>query len=156
MKDTTSKKLRRSRHLARHLTELGRLLHKEVRTEDLLSLDETEALLARSKAVTRRAPDWKSSFPFAEKEQRLSRPIRPIHAEMVYVWTALANDCGVHRLVRLSELDFRFSFDFSPEGILTVISEDLENQMLLDWHKDNGVELLDLEVTGPRWSAAGP
>lgn len=70
------------------------------------------------------------------------------------MWTALTNDCGVHRAVPLSELDFSFPFEFNPEGILSVVSQDLGDSILLDWYEEGGVELLDLEVTGPRLSAA--
>jgi hypothetical protein len=120
MSDELTKKLRRNKHLARHLAELGRLLRREVQPEDLLSLSETEALLART---ANGIPDRKESFPFAEKDRgRLSPLVHAFPDDLVYLWTALARDCGVHRAVPLSEVDFGFPFAFSPEGILGVVS----------------------------------
>lgn len=154
MSDEVTKRLRRNAHLARHLTELGRLLRRDVRPDDLLSLPETEALRVR---MAKRTPDRKESFPFAEKNgRRLSPLVHAFQEDLVYVWTALSNDCGVHRAVPLSEVDFSFPFAFSPEGILSIVSQDLGDHILLDWYEEGGAELLDLEVTGPRWSAAWP
>ncbi len=155
MKDELSKKLSRNRHLARHLAELGRLLKREVLPEHLLSLDATEALLARSRA-TRRTPDWKQSVPFGDKNNGHLGWANEFKSDPVYLWTALTNICGAHPPVRLSEIDFGFSFNLCPEGILEVLSVDLENRMLLDWYEEGGAELLDLEVTGSRWGAAMP
>jgi len=151
MSDELTKGLRRNKHLARHLTELGCLLRREVRPEDLLSLDETEVLLGRT---AKRTPGHKETFPFAEKARGSLSPL--VHAfqnDFVYLWTALTNDCGVHRAVPLADIDFNFPFEFSPEGILSVVSQDLGDRILLDWYEEGGVELLDFEVIGPRWSA---
>jgi hypothetical protein len=154
MSDELTKRLRRNRHLARHLTELGCLLRREVRPEDLLSLYETEVLLGRA---AKRTPGRKETFPFADKARgRLSLLVHAFQDDLVYLWTALTNDCGVYRAVPLAEIDFSFPFEFSPEGILSVVSQDLGDRILLDWYEEGGVELLDLEVTGPRWSATNP
>lgn len=135
---------------------MGRLLHREVRPEHLLSVEETEGLLARSRAA-RRTPEWRRTVEFAGKHQGLlARFVESFQSDPVYVWTPLTTDCGAHAPVRLSELDLGFPFDLNPEGILTVLAEDLGNRMLLDWYEEGGVELLDVEVAGARWGPAAP
>jgi len=34
------------------------------------------------------------------------------------------------------------------------VPQDLGDRIFLDWYEEGGVELLDVEVIGPRWSAA--
>src|SRR5215470_8502405 len=94
-------------NLRRHLTQLSHLTGRVVAKEDLLTLDETEALRSRSKAIAY-APSWRLTMKFAEKSTpRFRRLVTELHernASGVYLWTPLANDCGVMRPVELGSI----------------------------------------------------
>jgi hypothetical protein len=157
---SASKRIAFARHLGRHLSELTRVLGRNVRREDLLSLEESEAILARSKA-TLRAPDWKITVPFEDKNlpwfRDFTRALGSAHAGRVYLWTPLASDCGLPKSVFLSEIDFGFPFDLNPEGILEVLTDDLKDRLILDYSLGEGDRAeLEIEVSGPRWGGVPP
>jgi hypothetical protein len=150
-----SRRLALNRHLVQHFAELGALLKRPVRREDLLSVEETEVILRRSKEVER-APSWKVEIPFAHKMgdrfRRFTSQLVGKYAGEVYLWTPLANDCGMSRSVTLADINFDFRFDTSPNGILTVLSTDLRDKLLLDYFRnDHDQETLAIEASGERW-----
>ena len=152
---SASKRIGFARHLGRHLSELSHVLGRSVRREDLLSLEESEAVLAQSKAALR-VPGWKITVPFEDKNlpwfRTFVKALGSAKARRVYVWTPLASDCGLPKPVPLSEIDFSFPFDLNPEGILEVITEDLEEGLILDYSLGAGDRAeLEVEVSGPRW-----
>lgn len=141
--------------LPRHLGQLESLLGRPVAAEDLLSLDETEAIRARALATTR-SPQWGCQIGFAEKNadrfQSLVRRLSEQHAVGVFLWTPLANSCGVLRPVPLSDIRWEFDYALFPEGILVILGADLEDQLLLDFSEDpQGERVVEIEGAGRHW-----
>jgi hypothetical protein len=156
---SSSKRIALTRNLGRHLTELSRVLRRDIRCEDLMSVEETERILYRSKA-TPRAAGWKLTVPFEEKGLpwflALIRALESAHPGRVLLWTPLASACGLPKSVALAEIDFGFSFDLNPEGILEVLTEDLENRLILDYAMEGNRAMLEVEVSGLHWAGVSP
>src|SRR5262245_4894827 len=147
-------------NIRRHLTQLSRLTGRIVAKEDLLSLDETEALRARSNAVAY-TPTWRRTMKFADKTtarfQRLVAALHERSSSGAYLWTPLSNDCGVMRPVELASILCGFDFDLIPEGILVVLAADLQDKFILDFSEDeNAGRELELEVSGVHWGNVEP
>jgi hypothetical protein len=147
-------------NMRRHLTQLSRLTGRIVAKEDLLSLDETEALRARSKAVAY-TPSWRRTMKFAEKStarfQRLVARWHEQNSSGAYVWTPLSNDCGVMRPLDLASIHWGFDFELIPDGILVVLAADLNDKIILDFSESQeGDRELELEVSGKDWGNAEP
>jgi hypothetical protein len=142
------------RELPRHLTVLGKLLNRQVNAQNLLSLDETDAIRERSKSVVRR-PSSRFTIRFSDKTgprfQALIRTLQDRNPSPVLVWTLSADVCGFPRPVQLSEIDFGFEFDLEPNGVLVFITEDLCDKLLLDYFEEDGERLLEVELSGAHW-----
>src|SRR5262249_51866808 len=146
------RRLEYRRDRPRHLAELGILLGREVFTSDLISVEETEAIRQRSIKVVRE-PGAKWEIPFREKsEPRFARFIAGLAAANgagVYVWTPTSRTCGLIRPMPLSVVGFGFPFSMSPDGILSIVTEDLADKLLLDYFRDDqDEERLEIEVKG--------
>lgn len=158
MKMDLRKRLAYRAHLARHLSELTVLLNYDVTAEVLLSLEETEDVRARSRLLARE-PSWRCEIPFSEKTGArfvtLLHALHDFNSSPVYVWTPLANPCGLPRPLPLIEVNFAFRFDLNREGIFSILTSDLADEMLLDFSKDErDEEVLEIEVSGPHWGRA--
>src|SRR5256885_2239407 len=109
------------KHLGRHLSQLSQLVGREVRSEDLLSLEETEAIREKSKTI-HRAPAWRCNLEFSEtagdRFRKLVDALEQLNPTPVFIWTHLSNICGLLRPVPLTSVNFGFDFDLDPEGIL--------------------------------------
>jgi hypothetical protein len=52
----------------------------------------------------------------------------------------------------IEAIDFTFPFDISPEGIVEFVTEDLSNELLLDYYQDSDDrEMLEVEWQGKDW-----
>lgn len=142
-------------NIGQHLAQLSRLTGTIVHKESLLSPKETEALRAKSRA-TEYAPTWRCTVEFSEKTgprfQRLVDALGEMSPDGVYIWTPLSNVCGVLRPVALKSIQWGFSFDLIPEGILVLLAADLADKMLLDFSDGpTAGKELEVEVSGQHW-----
>lgn len=145
-------------NLPTYLRELSMLFGRPVVEDDLLSLDETRALQERSRQQ-KREPVWRVEVPFTERRSKrfnaLVSSLRDLNPSPVHVWIDRVDVCGVPRAVRLKDLRFDFEFSALSSGIVTVSTADLADDMVLDFSRDEqGSEVLQIEVSGPRWTSA--
>ena len=141
--------------LPQHLRELSQLVGRKVEPEELLSLAETEAVRAQGMTV-QRLPSWRCELRFSDKRSarfgRLLQAIRERNPSPVYLWTPLSNDCGLLRPVPLSDVRFDFDFAVNRDGIVVLLTADLQDRMLLDFSEGpDGELLLEVEVAGANW-----
>jgi hypothetical protein len=141
-----------------YLLQLARLVRRSVRPEDLLSLEETEAVRTRANTVRRRHL-WRVELPFSEKSTPRFRgfvhDLMQLNPSPVYVWTELSNACGVLPPVPLDMVNFDFDFDTDPTGVLVLLSADLQDKMLLDYSEsESGRRTVEVEVSGDHWGIA--
>ena len=145
-------------NLPQHLRELSQLVGRKVEPEELLSLAETEAVRAQGMTV-QRLPSWRCELRFSDKRSarfgRLLQAIRERNPSPVYLWTPLSNDCGLLRPVPLSDVRFDFDFAVNRDGIVVLLTADLQDRMLLDFSEGpDGEQLLEVEVAGANWGQA--
>ena len=142
-------------NLPQHLRELSQLVGRKVEPEELLSLVETEAVRAQGMTV-QRLPSWRCELRFSDKRSprfgRLLQAFCERNPSLVYLWTPLSNDCGLLRPVPLSEVRFDFDFAVNRDGILELLTADLQDRMLLDFSEGpDGEQLLEVAVAGAHW-----
>ena len=146
-----------NKNLPRHLSELSRLVGREVTREDLMSLEETEAIREQAKRV-KLVPFWTFEIPFADKSSPrfrwLMKGLAALNPTPVYVWTPLSNVCGLLRPVALSDVNFGFDFNLSAEGILVILTADLSDKLLLDYSEESDEQKLEIELSGEHWGTA--
>jgi hypothetical protein len=91
----------------------------------------------------------------AKQEARFAEFVRKLaqaNSDDVYVWTDASNSCGLLRPVPLLDLDLAFPFDWSPDGVLVLITADFADKLLLDFFEDDsGEPRLAVEVSGAHW-----
>jgi hypothetical protein len=150
-----SEKLAFKRELPRHLRELGLLMGRPVQKNELLSLEETKAVRLRANKVIRQ-PVRKFEITFdSKREHRFSKFMNQLadaNPSDVYLWTPASNMCGVLRPVPIKSFRITFPFDLNPEGIFTILTSDLHDQLLFDYSEgDSGEQLLEVESSGELW-----
>jgi hypothetical protein len=141
--------------MTQHLDQLSKLLGRTVNVTDLLSLDDTAALRARS-APLAALPHTRYVLPFSEKNgdrfQQLVQRLDDAQPAGVYVWTQLSNTCGLIAPIRLAAIEWEFDFDVLSEGIVSFVGADVEDRLLLDFYEnDTGQSVMELELAGTRW-----
>lgn len=152
-----SEKLTFKRELPRHLLELSLLVGRPVHKEELLSLKETKLVRVRANQVLRN-PVKKFVIPFETKQEpRFGKFIeRLIEANPndVYLWTPASNLCGLLLPTPLKTFRTTFPFELNPEGIIVILTDDLHDQLLLDYSLgEHDEQLLEVEVSGERWGS---
>ena len=105
------------------------------------------------------APIAKMTVPFTEKlSKRFSTLIVALeyrNPHPVFVWMDAANECGYAKPIKLSHFKFGFEFRRIPEGIISLITTDARDKMLVDFEMgDDGIESMIIELHGEEWGKA--
>lgn len=152
-----STKLARAKHRDRYLVELRHFLRSRVDADHLLGLEDTTKTLDALKGRNRAAA-WTHRIPFDEKSSpRFNAFIGQLAAlskSPVYLCLPLARVCGLPPVAALSDINFNFDFDASPDGIFVVFTADLSDDLLMDYTEEDGKRWLQIEVSGEHWSKA--
>jgi hypothetical protein len=153
-------RLFRNRHLSSHLNGLASLVNGPVSASDLLSPQEVSRLREKIDNQTRRSRMEKFQIPFEEKLtvrfKNLVNALHEMNSSPIYVWTPLSNDCGLLQVESLRSVDYSFGFDVVPEGLFSLVTVDLLDEMLLDFSEDDrGKRILEIELYGLHWSGIG-
>lgn len=95
-------------------------------------------------------------IPFADKESptfsAYIRRLAAAHSGPVILFTPRTASCGAITVPSLDWVNFSFPFDLNKEGILSILTADLSDRMLLDFfQEDEGPNLLEIEVQGDYW-----
>lgn len=73
----------------------------------------------------------------------------------VFIWIEAANDCGFSKPIKLRDFRFGFEFDRIPEGMISLISSDAKDKLLMDFEEDDdGTEIMTIELHGASWGDA--
>jgi hypothetical protein len=143
------------RDLPRHLRELALLVGRSVDRHELLPLHETKAIRAQASQVDRQ-PVVQFEVPFEAKTQprfaTFVKRIAEANPSDVFLWTPTSNLCGLLRPLPLAAVHMDFPFHLNPEGIVSILTSDLREQLLLDYSTGNDDEsVLQVQVSGERW-----
>lgn len=145
------------RHIGAYLTELAQLARRTPSEGDLLSLDATEEIRRRAEGLREKpcttfqvAFEERLSRRFADFIERLYRS----NSSPVHIWTHRSNSCGVLRLDSVLEFVPGFAYDVNSEGIIVLLTSDLQDRMTLEFSEDpQRGRVLDMELCGDHWAA---
>lgn len=144
------------RNIARYLDELSKIAGRSVLETELTPLDQTGAMRdadidRRSKRIVEIPFELKSSPQFGVFVDDLCR----LNPSPVFVWTPRTRYCGAFRVDSVKHINFGFPFSLNPEGIISLSTSDLCDEMVLDFSETNaGMRVLEVELVGVNWSKA--
>lgn len=142
--------------IAEYLAELSKLCGESVSRENLLSPDETAEIRKQALKVNKK-PILRFDLPFFEiKTEKFANYIRKLYetnSDHVYIWTPRTAICGTYEIDSISKFNFHFPFDINEEGLIVILTKNLQDEMTLDFSKNEiGEEVLEIEVRGIHWS----
>lgn len=73
--------------------------------------------------------------------------------EKVYLLTNESKNCGAYILSSINEFNSDFNFSDDESGIFSLVSEDFNSEMILDFYIDQNIEYMEIELYGENWSS---
>lgn len=145
-----------SAYRVKYIEQLSKLIKVKSSVPKLFPLEEMGSLRERvkllgqaNKRVYQLAFEEKTSLEFEDFVVALAQA----NGEPILIWSELSNDFGPIKLNSLLDVDFSFSFDVLPEGIVAIVTEDGSDKILLDWEDDKDCgPIITVELLGERWS----
>ncbi|WP_078127461.1 hypothetical protein [Leptospira alexanderi] len=94
-------------------------------------------------------------IPFEEKNsERFNRFLNNLYSKnqlSIYIWTEFSNDCGVYRIPSILDFNSHFVFEVNTDGLIQLLSENLDDELIFDFTEDNNERLLEIELSGANW-----
>lgn len=123
---------------------------------DLTSVQFVGQLQAELSTHLKAAPVAKVVIFFADRLSSrflaLIEDLESRNSHPVFVWIESVKDCGYAKPVRLRNFRFGFEFKHIPEGVISLITDDARNKMLMDFEADDeGREIMTIELYGQDW-----
>lgn len=146
----------RKKNLHLYMSELKFLSFMPVDEDQVSHVEKVEQIRAGQGKI-KEFPISRFSIPFTERlTKRFGEFVEKLNEEnsnKVYIWTENSNRCGLFAANNIKEVNFEFPFDVNSEGIIVLLSENIEDKMLLDFYLDvNGQQMLEVELQGRCWS----
>lgn len=150
--------IRRRLALRQYLTEVAHLSRVPISESDLLSLDDTRQISDQTRVLsTSSKAVWRMLFEHLKSDEFVAfvRSLDELCRGQITLWTPRSRACGCILLPSLQDVRFDFNFDLIPEGILSVVTRNLQNRLLLDFRRNaiHQQEVL-IETYGPEWGVA--
>ena len=143
-------------YLPKYLTELNALFKCAVSINNLLSLQDSENLKDNSIIAMKGCVPIKKIVPFDDKktlEVYIKKLVHSYNKE-IYVFTDYSKYCGVASVSKLECFNTSFKYEDEHAGIVSMLTKELGNNLVLDFFEDeDGIRMLELEVTGQLWSS---
>lgn len=150
-----SKTIGQKIHMKPYLEELQKFLNRAVSADELLSLEQTEGLRQAAQKF-RDLPASSCQIDFLEKaSDRFHTFVERLCAanpSPVSIWTTHSITCGALMVPSLKEIVFDLEYSASQGGILTFVTNDLRDRLLLDFTmSDSGTQKMTIETQGDHW-----
>jgi hypothetical protein len=148
------RKQRCKQHLAAYLKELEDIFNVNSNEVTILSLEETDSINEQSRDKLNNKISSKKIVPFDDKENFLKFYIDNclrLQPGKVYAFTDYSKDCGAAVLNDLKCLNPIFAFNAEHTGIISILSQDLANKLILDFYEENNKLFLEVEALGSLW-----
>jgi hypothetical protein len=155
---SASEKLKRKLGLKAHLAELAAVLGRPVGVEELGTPQQAVGLRDGAKGLASQ-PVTTFEMPFADRmSERFRAFVAKLHAanpSPIYVWIPTTIDCGAILLPSVVDINFGFDFEINDEGILSFVTADLADRLLLDLFVSSaGDQRMRVEIQGANWTQA--
>ncbi|MFD2162263.1 hypothetical protein ACFSJU_07650 [Paradesertivirga mongoliensis] len=146
--ETTDQKKRRlfgKQYLPSYLKELNKITKRQVAASDLLTIVDTDELYD---VKFQNTPICTIRLKFEDKAEleKLLEDLRSQKDTEYFLFTSYSGDCGTLKIKSLKEFNIDFSFSDEHAGLISLISEDLSQKILLDFYEEEGIEYLEVEV----------
>jgi hypothetical protein len=152
-------------HMQEYLEELSQLVGREVSADELGGLEQARAIrdIARKfneAPITPAHHKPGGSYEIAGEERQSERlfwffqRLRYTNPSPVYVWTPRTICCGTFLLPSIEAINTGFDLDLNEEGVLVLLSCDLEDGLLLDFAVSaDGKDCVSLQTRGANWAS---
>jgi hypothetical protein len=147
--------IRKRLNLREYLKELELFAGRKVEEKELTSLQFMEEFREQVKAIPI-SPSVKFALAFEQLQSpefaSLVKQLYEKNMAPVYLWTSRTNDCGLFKVNDVTNINFKFPFDVNSDGILTIVTTDAQDRMLLDFNEEEKVgKTLEIEIRGQNW-----
>lgn len=143
-----------AQNIGAYLAELEVLLGRKVDRSELMSLDDTERLASEGRKNPRapkRTIDLRFEDLTAPAFKVLILDLSKRNPGGVFVWTPRTRACGLLPTVPITEVNFGFPFSVNSEGMLQLVSKDLEDDLVLDFEEVGDTKVVQGELSGKNW-----
>lgn len=149
--ETLEQKKRRlfgRKYLPEYLKELSKLLEREVKSTELLSIIETDKFLDSISYFKEQEPNYKEIIKFSNKKSLMEILYNTISDwDIPYImYLSHSLDCGLMKIPSLSCFKLNFSFNDEHAGIIIFTRIDGKDRIILDYHEENSEQLLEIEI----------
>jgi len=141
----------------KYFRELNTVSNKEINSDDLLSIEDTYQYIDSISNI-RKLNHYKSEpFEFHDKNRLTDFFIDIINKKngKAILITKYSEYCGALPLNGLQDFNFNFPYNAEHSGLITLILEDLSNELILDFWDDQGQKLIEIETYGNEWGLIG-
>jgi hypothetical protein len=141
--------------MSSYLKELNLLSKLKIKVNDLITFEETEMIIHKRKEISESIPSEKLVLKFEDKDRLLHylSKMAELKKGKIYMFTEYSKSCGA--LLLNSLIDFNYNFAFSDEhsGIISFLSEDLKDKLILDFYEESGQYIIEIETQGYVWNS---
>lgn len=148
--------IQRRVNLPGYLDKLECLMGFRSKLETLSSIEFVDEIRDKINRNIKSTAVATTTIPFAERvsagfvaliEELVMRNSHP-----VFIWIEKANECGLAPAIRLNDFLFSFGFDSIPEGLISLITSDAKDKLLMDFEEDDdGSRIMTIELHGEHW-----
>nr|DAW61605.1 MAG TPA: hypothetical protein [Caudoviricetes sp.] len=127
-----------------YLSEYQEVINKITKNDfKILSIVETDKLIEKVSKLKLR---FSKKILFNDKEELKSIIFNNFNTnDSVYIFTSLSRDCGAVLIDSIIYFNFNFNFMDDHSGIISLISSDVKNKILLDFYEEDGLQYLEIE-----------
>ena len=127
-----------------YLIEYQEVINKITKNDfKILSIVETDKLIEKESKLKLR---FSKKILFNDKEELKSIIFNNFNTnDSVYIFTSLSRDCGAVLIDSIIYFNFNFNFMDDHSGIISLISSDVKNKILLDFYEEDGLQYLEIE-----------
>lgn len=149
--ETLEQKKRRlfgRKHLPEYLRELSKLLEREVKPTELLSIIETDEFIDSISYFKEQEPDYKETIKFSDKKSLTNILYNTVSEwEIPYImYLSYSLDCGLIKISSLSCFNLNFGFNDEHGGIIAFTRFDGKEDIVLDYYEEHSVQMLEIEI----------
>lgn len=149
--------LRRKLAMSEHLRQLSYLMSREVEESELLPPKEAKRI-REILTETPREPDGTFEISFQDKQSSDFKAylsgLTNANPSPVQVWVSTTIECGILVAPSLQAISWDFGFAANADGILSLLTADLNDSLLLDFGEDDRrVARLTVDVYGRNWGS---
>jgi hypothetical protein len=131
-----------------YLRQQSMLAGHEVTARDLVPLEELASWKSRLREIDKTS---RTKFKQAPEFDAYVKRLEELNPSSVYLCTPLASICGPATVGSIADVDFGFPFSFNVEGVVSFISTNFTDELLLDYDEEQGQQLLGIEARSARW-----